>query len=204
MHVHLWSYMFLSCCIHTYVSMHESTELFHLCKGCSLGSGVLILDSLASCGSFCSVFMTACAAAMGALSVVCMWVICTFRWPKMALIKTVIMMLNEKEKIEIYQCLQPKKKLDDESDGKSSSWSLVSDDEGLSENHPSSETMPTTRVSSSSLGRAGRSLCGHVRTTTKGSNAFQRRLRCLDCECLLQVTPVERNARQHTSGGIVG
>lgn len=157
--------------------------------------------------------MTMIPAAMGAFAMACLWIICALRWPKMILIKAVIMTLNRKEKQEVYLYIkhwnkkQPKRlndggnesDNDDQSDKQSSCWAFVSDDESVvspARGQIVTEAPSTVGPTPSHVPSA---YCPHTHTTAQGSNAFQRRRRCKDCGKLLEVVVLPQGRKASRS-----
>lgn len=133
------------------------------------------------------------AAASGALSVGLLWLVVACSWPKLAIVKLVIMAMHPKERCEIYrflECVEPSLAKCGEEDCQStisSQWTKVSEAGSPVGKSPVEKTF--SAAAAASVDCCPVVVCNHHRTTTKGSNHFQARERCLDCGKLLSVIP---------------
>lgn len=127
--------------------------------------------------------MTFFAAFLGASAMGLVWIFVACGRPKVVLAKMLIMCMGQKERSEIHQFIkrvegESLSDAEDEVQSVSSQWLQVSEEP----NSPAA----TCSFHPGEL-RAEHSPCEHAHTTTKGSNAFQKRVRCRDCGCLLSV-----------------
>ena len=82
------------------------------------------------------------------------------------------------------------------------SWSLISEQEleGLAATSPCTPASEKTTRTRSSNSSSAQKHCHHTRTTRKGSNYFQSRIRCKDCGMLLLVELTEAGRRCKFTG----
>ena len=101
------------------------------------------------------------------------------RWPVVQIIKGLVSLLNEKEQADLCKRLKPgdvnAAKAGRDCDQESSSWSVIEGD------------LPP---------ESAQELCRHQRTTTKGSNQYEKRVSCKDCGILLETKKAECKENQ--------
>lgn len=131
--------------------------------------------------------MSFCAAAMGACVVAIFWLFCARSWPKMALARLLVWLMNEEEKYHLFLYLRLVDcEAKNDSDGQSSHWTMVSGNQA---------TSPTSPGWQSGQSPAQRQSCLHLRVTRRGSNGYQKRMKCEDCGLLLVEPVAEAGAR---------
>lgn len=105
------------------------------------------------------------------------WVLCSGGWFSKMLVKTMIRAMRKDEKQKILDYLNELLMVDskeDDDDGQSSHWSRVS---SVSDHEYScSPGVP--------------SVCQHANVSQRGSNGFQKRVKCKDCHMVLSVQKV--------------
>ena len=112
--------------------------------------------------------MTAVAVAFGAMLVATLWFLSSLRWPLVAAVKLAVMMLNEEECDQLVEFM--KKEIY----------------ASTHETNCDKRSKGCTKSSCPPRGQRGKS-CPHKNVTAKGSNQYQYRITCKDCNQLLEL-----------------
>ena len=137
----------------------------------------------------------------GAFCVGLAWMLCARFGGRAWIAKALIHSMGDSEKHEVYLYVQGLVKrndwYDDDDDGQSSHWTMVSQPSPVKSSHNTNGYFLSLQSGRSQRVTGEPKDCPHFHKTRKGSNHFQKRVRCKDCGKLLSVEPT---AAAHKNG----
>lgn len=121
------------------------------------------------------------------------WMLCARFGGRAWIAKALIHSMGDSEKHEVYLYVQGLVKrndwYDDDDDGQSSHWTMVSQPSPVKSSHNTNGYFLSLQSGRSQRVTGEPKDCPHFHKTRKGSNHFQKRVRCKDCGKLLSVEP---------------
>ncbi len=123
------------------------------------------------------------------------WMLCARFGGKARIAKALIHCLQDNEKHEVYLYVQGLVKGNDwydddnDDDGQSSHWTMVSQPSTVKSSRNTNGRFLSMQSGGSQRVTGEQKECLHLHKTRKGSNHFQKRVRCKDCGKLLSVEP---------------